>query len=364
MVQMVRFHRRTLLDMLRTPWTELWLVSPRIGMDAVSLLLPHLRREGAVIRIITRLDADRLADGKVDFGALQALRSLPGCQVRNQPGLSACIYAAGPSGDALVTGAPLTLAGLDGDHVYGSFLPGAPGVIGDLQAMWSAATPLSEAEWADLAVETAYRQEARTLGDEIARVGAFVRVSVRGTRRSRRLDPREFGVPEGDWGRAVRPVEVALFKLDDVVRAKDDLEAVLAEKGIEWTGHYLVPRHFLEQEWPRIFAARERQLRQRLQSPDGKALLKAQLSSARRELEAFFGEIYPRAETNAVPAEIWVETQTTRVLTETVSDTILEESGLEYRVLTIFPEDPRSVEEMQRLFQDPKLRSVQLTFQF
>jgi hypothetical protein len=233
-----------------------------------------------------------------------------------------------------------------------------------MAAMWAAAAPLTEAEWADLAVATSQRLEARTLGDDIARVGAFVRVSVRGTRRSRRLDPREFGVAEGDWGRAVRPVEVALFKLDELIRAKDELEGVLAERGIEWNGYNLVPRTFLERDWPRIFAVRERQLRERLQSPEGQLALKSQLATARRELEAFFGDIYARAEANGMPAELWVETQVTRLLAETVSNTILDDTGLEYRVLTILPEDARSVDEMQRLLHDPKLRSVQLTFQF
>jgi hypothetical protein len=211
-------------------------------------------------------------------------------------------------------------------------------------------------------VETSQRLEARTLGDEIARVGGFVRVAMRGTRRTRRLDPREFGVPEGEWGRAVRPVEVALYKLDEVIRAKDDLDALLAENGLEWNGYYLVPRRFLEHEWPRLFANRERQLKERLNSPDGRAALKSQLSQARRELEAFFGELYPRADSQGMTSEVWIDMQATRVLTETVSSTFLEESGLEYRVLTILPEDPRSVEELQRLLQDPKLRSVQLTF--
>ncbi|MDB4894860.1 MAG: hypothetical protein JWN15_1122 [Firmicutes bacterium] len=364
MFQLVRFHRTALIEMLRTPWTELWIASPRISMDAVTLLLPQLRRSGVTIRVITRLTPGRLADGKVDFAALQALRSLPGCEVRNQPELAACVYATGPGGEALITGAPLTLEGLDGAHVYGTLVPDSTPVLADMQAMWAAADPLTEAEWADLAVATSQRLEARTLGDEIARVGAFVRISVRGTRRSRRLSPREFGVPEGDWGRAVRPVEVALFKLDELIHAKDELEAILADRGIEWNGHYLVPRNFLEREWPRVFAARERQLRERLQSPEGQLMLKNQLATARRELEAFFSEIYPRAETNGMPAELWVEMQATRLLAETVSNTILDETGLEYRVLTILPEDARSLDEMQRLLHDPKLRSVQLTFQF
>lgn len=362
MIQSVRFHRTALLELLRAPWTEFWIAAPRISADAVALILAYLRREGARVRVITHLAPGRLAEGKVDLMALQSLRSLPGCEVRNLPELAGCVYAAGPGGQALVTSAYLTMDGLDGEFAYGTLLEDGSQAEADLARWWQAARPLDEATWANLAVETSSRLEARTLGEEITRLGAFVRVSVRGTRRTRRLDPREFGVPEGEWGRAVRPVEVALYKLDDVIRAREDLEAELAAAGVEWNGYYLVPRHYLEQEWPRLFAARERQLRDRLRSPEGKAALKAQLTAARRELEAFFGDIYTRAETEGMPAELWVEVQATRVLTETVSSTILEESGLEYRVLTILPEDARSVEELQALLQDRKLRSVQLTF--
>lgn len=362
MVQVVLFHRGALLEMVRGPWTELWLVTPRVGADAVGLLLPHLQRAGVRVRVITDVTVDRLADGVVDLMALQGLRGVAGCEVRTLEGLTACLYAAGPDGPALVTGAPLTLEGLDGPGSCGALLADATPVLADLERMWAAAKPLSDEEWADLALQSSQRLETRSLGDEIGRVGAFVRVSVHGTRRSRRLDPREFGVPQGDWGRAVRPVEVALFKLDEVIRAKDDLEGILADRGVEWNGYYLVPRHFLDKEWPRIFDARERQLRGRLHSPEGQAALKAQLNTARAELEAFFGEIYPRADSEGMPAELWVQTQATRLLAEAVSSSILEESGLEYRVLTIVPEDPRSAAELHRLFQDPKLRSVQLTF--
>ncbi|HYF91744.1 MAG TPA: hypothetical protein VD969_05830 [Symbiobacteriaceae bacterium] len=363
MVQTVRFHRQVLLELTRGPWTEAWFAAARISADAVSLLLPSLRRSGARIRVITCLDPARLAEGKLDMAALQMLRTLPGSEIRHLPELAACVYAFGPEGGALVTGTQLTLEGLDSLHSYGALLADPAPVVADLEQWWAQAHPFDDEAWALLAMETSQRLEARALGDEVARVGGFVRVAMRGTRRTRRLDPREFGVPEGDWGRAVRPVEVALFKLDEVIRAKDDLEAVLAEHGLEWNGHYLVPRHFLERDWPRLFAARERQLRERLQSPDGRAALKSQLSQARRELEAFFGEIYPRAESQGMAADVWVDTQATKVLADTVSETILEDSGLEYRVLTILPQDPRSVEEVQRLLQDPKLRSVQLTFQ-
>jgi hypothetical protein len=358
----VPFHRSSLLELLRTNWLDLWLVTPRISGDAIALILPLLQRTGGRIRVLTRLDADRLANGKVDLLALQELRALPNCEVRNIAELTACLYAAGPNGPALISNAPLTLAGLESDFALGAWLPDGTSAIATAERWWSIATPVTDALWADLAVDTSLRLESRSLGEELATVGAFVRISVRGTRRTRRLDPKEFGAAEGDWGRAVRPVEVALYKLDEVIRAKEDLEGVLAEHGVEWNGYYLVPRQFLDRDWPRLFAAREKQLRDRLASAEGKALLKQQLAQARRELIAFFGEIFNRVETGGMEATLWVETQTTRILAETVSETILQESGLDYRVLSILPEDSRSVEELQQLLQDPKLRSVQLTF--
>lgn len=361
MVETVRFHRKALLELARTPWDTFWIAAGAVRADAVELLLPHLRREGAQVRVLTRLEPWRLAEGKTDLHGLQLLRTLPGLEIRHLPDLKANVYAAGPDGPALVTSVPLTLEGLDAGYAYGALALDGTEVLGDLARWWDAAAPLTEADWAQLAVETSHQIEARTLGEEIARVGGFVRVSVRGTRRSRRLTPKEFGVTDGEWGRVVRPVEVILYKIDEVRRAKDDLEALLAEHGLEWNGYYLVPRHFLERDWPRLFAAREKQLREQLQAEGGQEL-KRQVSEARRELEAFFGELYPRAETGGLPADVWIDQQVTAVLAETISTTILEDSGLEYRVLSILPEDPRSVEEIQRLLQDPKLRSIQLTF--
>lgn len=356
--------RTALAQMLRGSFSELWIASPRIGYDAVTAFLPYLQRSGIQVRVMTHLTPGRLAGGKVDISALQALRDLPHCEVRSLPDLVSSVYAVGPAGPALVTAALFTLEGLESQRAYGTLLEESTAVRQDLQAWWNLAAPVSEEAWADMLLETARRQEARTVADEITRLGAFVRVTMRGTRRSRRLDPREFGAGEGDWGRAVRPVEVALFKLDDVIRAKDDLEAVLAENGLEWNGHYLVARHFLDRDWPRLFAAREKQLRERLNSPEGQAVLKQQLAQARRELEAFFGEIYGRVDSAGMAPDTWVSVQTTRVLTETVNDSILSDSGLEYRVLTILPEDARSVEELSELLQNQKLRSVQLTFNF
>lgn len=362
MTKPVRFHRTALVQLLRTSWDEVWLVSPRIQAEAAALMMPFLKARGGRIRVLTRLDVAWAAAGEVDLAAVQALRNLPGCEVRHLADLDACIYAAVP-GTALVTSAPLTLDGLDGTHCCGTWVDDSQELFPDLQQWWDEAAVLTEPEWADLAVQTSLRMESRSLGEEIGRVGAFVRVSVRGSRRSRRLDPREYGVPAGLWGQAVRPVEVALYRLDDVVRAKEELEAVLAERGLEWRGYYLVPRGFLERDWPRIFAARSTQLRERLLSPEGRENLKRQLAEARRELEAFFAEIYSRAETGDAPAEVWIRNQVNRVLDEIQDEAVLEESGLEYRVLLLQPEDERSVAEIRELLQDPKLRSVQLTFQ-
>lgn len=360
----LRLQRSALTQLVRSDWTEFWVVAPRLGAGGVELLLPHLKRPGARVRVLTYLTASRLADGEVDIGALQELRDLPNCEVRSLTGLTACIYAAGPDGPALVTGAGLRLPELEADFGAGVLLNSPAQILREVEGWWAGAIPLTDYRWVQMLEEASRRIEARSLGQELARVGAFVRVSVRGTRKSRRLDPREYGAAAGEWGRAVRPVEVALFKLDEVVRAREELERVLAEKGLEWNGQYLVTRQFLEHDWPRIFAARERQLRERLASPEGQAALKAQIALARLELEAFFAELYSRVEAPGMDAPTWIETQVTRLLTETVTDTVLAESGLEYRVLSVLPEDQRSIEELGRLLQDPRLRSVQLTFNF
>jgi hypothetical protein len=291
---------------------------------------------------------------------LQRLKALPRCEVRGLPDLSACLYAA-EGGPAIVSAAPLTLDGLDGPRNYGVRLPSSEPVLDDLRRWWEGAHQLSPVEWSALADRVGQQQDARRIGAEIARLGAFVRVSARGTRRSRKLDPRDFGVTAMAGGR-IRSVDVLLYKLDVVTKAKEELDAILGEHGLEWNGQYLVPRRFLEQEWPHLFAARVRKLNERLNSPEQRALLKEQIHQARQEIEGFFSEIYPWVDGEGQPADLWVEVQTTRVLSEAVVDTVLEESGLEYRVLTILPEDRRSVEELDLLLQDPKLRSVQLTF--
>lgn len=356
--------RATLTQLVSGPWTEFWIAAPRLAMDAVQVLLPHLNRPGARVRVLTELSAGRIAEGALELEALQALRELPACEFRGLPSLTACVYVAGPGGAALVTGASLALAELESAHSVGTVLEGPNGLVADLEEWWNAAQQWPERRWAGLVGDAARQIEGRSLGAELARVGAFVRVSVRGVRRSRRLDPRDFGAGAADWGRVVRPVEVALFKLDDVERAREDLVRILTENGVEWNGQYLVPRQFLERDWPRLFAAREQQLRERLSSSDGQAALKTQLKQAEKELEGFFAELWPRVDGQGLDAPTWIETQVHRVLAETVAETVLEESGLEYRVLTLIPEDDRSVEELGRLLRDPRLRSVQLTFPF
>lgn len=360
MGQMVTFHRTALLELVRGPWTLLWLVSPALQAEALRPLLPHLNREGAVVRVLTDLSYEGLAEGRVELAALQQLRNLPSCEIRGLPDLSACIYAA-EEGPALVTGAPLTLAGLDGHRQYGTLLTESGPALADLARWWQVGHQLSPVEWSALADRVGQRQEASRIGAEIARLGAFVRVSARGTRRSRKLDPRDYGVTPASGAR-VRSLDLRLYTLDVVTRAKEELDAILAEEGLEWNGQYLVPRRFLEHEWPRLFAQRERALADRLNSPEQRALLKEQLHQARQELEAFFGELYPWVDAEGQSAEMWVSIQSTRVLSEALITTVLEEGGLEYRVLTILPEDRRSVEELDALLQDPKLRSVQLTF--
>lgn len=358
--QTVTFHRTAVLDLIRGPWRTLWLVTPALQAEALRPLLPHLAREGAVVRVLTDLSYEALGDGRVELAALQRLRELPGCEIRGLQDLSACLYAAA-EGPALVSGAPLTLAGLDSPRNYGVALTDPTPVLNDLAAWWDSAHQLSPVEWEALADRVGFRREAYRVGAEIARLGAFVRVSTHGTRRSRKLDPRDFGIAGVADGR-IRPLDIQLFKIDLVTRAKEELDAILADRGLEWNGQYLVPRRFLEQDWPRIFAGRERQLNDRLHAPEHMALLKGQLSQARRELERYLAELYPWVEAEGVSADRWVELQATRILSEAMAEDVLGESGLEYRVLTILPEDERSVAELDQLLQDPKLRSVQLTF--
>lgn len=352
----VTLQRSALLGLVRSAQTELWLVTPQIKLSGLDVILPYL--VGRPVRVLTILDAERFATGQSDLEALAALRAMSDCQVRSLSHLTACTYAA-RGGMALVSSAPLTLEGLDSEQAMGWLSRDFD--FATLEEWWSVGRSLSEQGWTALADDVRRRQKALALGDEIRRIGACISLSVRGARRTRRLDPREYGV-QGEWGRAVRPVEVALYQLDDVRRARDELEAILARNGSHWNGLYLVPRHFVEKEWPRLFAAREKALRERLRSPEGQAALKAQLSQARRELTAFFTELYDRLpEPPDTARQVWVETNITAVLADVVSESILENSELEYRVLQITPEDEKSARELRALLDDPKLRSLQLT---
>lgn len=364
MAQTVPFQRPAVMALVKQEWSQFWIAAPVLGLDALTLLLPHLKRKGGAVRLLTNLATDRLVDGRIDPAAVEALLRLKGFEMRSLPDLSGTILAAGPAGSALVSGATFTLEGLDGAHSSGVWLDEAGPVLADLAAWWEAARPVAEEDWAEIVRRAAMRIDSQRVGHEIAKIGAFVRVSVKGTRRTRRLDPREFGVTDPQWGPSIRPVELALYKLDDVIRAREELEAVLAERGVEWNGQYLLPRTFLEQDWPGIFELRCRQLRERLFSEEGQEGLRLQLRQARQGLETFLGGLVLRADTGELSKEAWIDQQATRVLAEVVSDSILAESGLEYRTLTILPEDERTLQEFHGLLHDPKLRSVQLTFQF
>ncbi len=351
--------RPALQALVRGPWRRLWLVSPSLHLAALHGLLPELEREGAEIRVLTDLSYRAVGDGRVELAALERLRALPGCEVRWQPDLGACVYAADVGG-ALVGSGPLTLDGLDGSHQYGVRLADASPVLADLEYWWESARRLSPQEWAALEERVGLRRSAQRVASEITRLGAFVRVSAHGTRRTRRLDPREFGVLALGDAR-LRPMDVTLYRLDAVTRAKDELDGILAERGLEWNGQYLVPRYFLEQEWPGIFAARQQQLADDLRSPEQQAAVAAQLAEARRVVAAFLGDLYPFVDAGGKPADQWVAEQLERLVPEGLAAAACAEAGLEYRVLTILPEDARSVAELDQLLQDPRLRSVQLT---
>lgn len=349
-----------MLELVRGPWQLLWLVSPALQLEALRPLLPHLEREGGQVRVLTDLTHQAIGDGRVELAALQRLKRLENCEIRGIPDLSACLYAV-QAGPAIVSGAPLTLEGLDGQHQYGVRLPDSGSITADLQHWWDGAHQLSPAEWSALGHRVKLLRDAYRVGSEIARLGAFVRVSARGTRRTRKLDPRDFGVVALGSSR-IRPVDVLLYKLDLINKAKEELDGLLAERGIEWNGHYLVPRRFLEQEWPSLFTARQRQLDEALHAPECGAALQEQLAQARRELTSFLGDLYPLVDSEGLPADRWVEVQSGRIISEELTETALNEAGLEYRVLTILPEDRRSIDEMDQLLQNPRLRSVQLTF--
>jgi hypothetical protein len=333
----------------------IWAAVPRLDAGAVIWLLPLIKERP--LRLITLLEP-----AQVDLGALAPLRALPTCEIRSLPRLHGAAWAV-EGGLGLLTSASLTGEGLESGEHLATLLPESEALIAQLAAWWERAQPLGPVAWSHLGLAVAGAQEAARVAQEIRHLGGFLRLSVRGTKRSRRIDPREFGL-QRPTGRAVRPVEVSIYRLDDVIRAKEELEALLDERGLEWNGHYLLPRTFLEQEWPQIFAAKEAQLRERLLSPEGRASFRAQIDRARQELTEYFTALWAEGAPADERREAWVELQTEKLLAEAVSESVLEESGLEYRLLTILPEDPRSVAELAELLQHPKLRSIQLTFHF
>lgn len=353
----VILQRAALLALVRSAPSAIWIVTGQIKRSGLDVIMPFL--VGRPIRVLTNLDPDHIASGQSDWDALAALHALPDCQIRFLPGLTACVYAA-EGAMALVSSSPLTLEGLDSERAMGWLTREFD--FASLAQWWSSARMISPPAWAALAQEVERLGEMRLLGEEVRRIGAFVDLTMRGARRVRRLDPRDFGVHDG-WGRAVRPVEVALYQLDDVRRTRDELEAILAREGVAWNGLYLVPRHFLVKEWPRLFAAKVDALRERLRSPQGQELLEAQLGQARRELQAFFRDLCDRLPQPPAQGEAeWVRDQVEAVLADAAPDAILGGGELAYRVLQVTPEDERSVRELRGALQDPKLRSLQLTF--
>lgn len=346
------FERGILRQVVTSGSGAIWAAIPHLDAHSALWLLPLVAERPFKLLTLTH-------PGEADLGALALLRDLPGCEVRTLPRLHGTTWAV-EGGGALLTSAGLTGEGLESGEHLASVLESAEGALTQLRDWWERAQPLNGVAWSHLAMAAAGAQEAARVGSEIRHLGGFVKLSVRGTKRSRRIDPKEFGINR-PTGRAVRPVEVSFYKLDEVIRAREELEAVLAERGLEWNGHYLLSRSFLEGEWPLLFASKEAQLRERLNSAEGRSAFKAQIDRARQELTEYFSDLVTEA--GDVEAN-WVELQVDRILAEAISDSVLEESGLEYRLLTILPEDPRSVAELAELLQHPKLRSVQLTFHF
>ncbi|HLO01725.1 MAG TPA: hypothetical protein VK191_01220 [Symbiobacteriaceae bacterium] len=351
-IQVVPLERGVLRHLIASGTGAIWAAVPHLDAPSALWLLPLVGTRP--LRLITLAHP-----GEADLPGLALLRDLPDCEVRTLPRLHASTWAV-EGGQALLSSGALNGEGLESGEHLATLLPSAETTLDHFGAWWERAHPLDQAAWSHLALATAAMQEAGRVGQEIRHLGGFVKLSVRGTKRSRRIDPREFGVSR-PTGRAIRPVEVAFYKLDEVIKAREELEAILADRGLEWNGHYLLSRSFLEGEWPLLFASKEAQLRERLQSPEGRASFKAQIDRARQELTEYFTELRPEV---ADADELWVELQVDRILAEAISDSVLEESGLEYRLLTILPEDSKSVAELAELLQHPKLRSVQLTFHF
>lgn len=349
---LLTMERGPLRQVLTSGKGAIWAAVPHLDAANALWLLPLVGERGLKLLTLAR-------PGEIDLGALAILREIPGCEVRTLPRLHGTTWAV-EGGGALLTSAGLNGEGLESGEHLASLLPESEPALSQLRAWWERAYPLDIVAWSHLAMAAAGAQEAARVGSEIRHLGGFVKISVRGTKRSRRIDPKEFGINR-PTGRAVRPVEVSFYKLDEVIKAREELESILEDRGLEWNGHYLLSRSFLEGEWPMLFASKETQLRDRLHSAEGRASFKGQIDRARQELTEYFSDLVTDVEE---PASNWVELQVDRILAEAISDSVLEESGLEYRLLTILPEDPRSVAELADLLQHPKLRSVQLTFHF
>jgi hypothetical protein len=349
---LVTMDRGLLRQLLVSGKSAIWAAVPHLDAASALWLLPLVGERQLRLLTLAR-------PGEADLGALALLRGLPSCEVRTLPRLHGTTWAV-EGGGALLTSGGLTGEGLESGEHLAALLPAAEPALDQLRGWWERAQPLDGVAWSHLAMAAAGAQEAARVGLEIRHLGGFVKLSVRGTKRSRRIDPKEFGINR-PTGRAVRPVEVSFYKLDEVIKAREELEAILEDRGLEWNGHYLLSRSFLEGEWPMLFASKEAQLRDRLQSAEGRASFKAQIDRARQELTEYFSDLV--TETEGLQ-ENWVDLQVDRILAEAISDSVLEESGLEYRLLTILPEDQRSVAELAELLHHPKLRSVQLTFHF
>lgn len=338
-------------------------------------MLPLVQRPGVRLRVLTRLERQVFRDGASDLDAIALLRNLPNCQVRGAAHLGARVYlrtflrsggeeVAPETAVALITSATLTGAGLDANLEFGLRLAGsgAAAVAAEVERWWQEATPLTAATWAELEKQVRTGTDLRRLSDEILRLGSFIKVSMRGTRRTRRLDPREYGLE--NTPRTLRPVEVELYTFPEVVRAREELERVLLEHGVEWGGYFLVPREFADYQWPRIFAARERALQQWAHSEEGRRAVAEMLRRAQQDLEGWFLGLYDQltfaGKQPQEPRDLYARYQAERLLAEQDVADPLAQIGLEYRSLHIVPEDPRSLEELRAVLDHPKFRSLQL----
>lgn len=354
--------RRPLLDLLAAGPGLYYFISPELDRTAVAWLLPLIQQPGMQIRVLTSLAPEHLAAQPSALDAVVALRGLPECELRGRDDLAARVYLRA-GGDALVTSATLTGPALDANLEYGLRLraDAAATVQADAEGWWHEAQPLAAAAWEHLAGEVAGRRDLRRLTDELSRLGVFIRVSVRGTRRTRRLDPRDYGLA-GDTLR-VGPVDLHIWAVPEVTRAREELERELLQVGAEWAGHVLVPRAYAEQEWPRLFAARQQELERWATSAGGLAAIGDSVRRARAAAERWFALLYDElaavGQAPPEPAAAYIAGQVDRLVGDADATTILENVGLEYRALQIVPEDDRSLAEVQDLLQHPRFRTLQ-----